>query len=108
MLDPVSAAMRAIDAGPAAGADVAPLRAPRAAASAEGAPDFGSVLGQLMAGVADTLKAGEATALAGIQGQASTQQVVEAVMTAEQTLQTAIAIRDKVVTAFLELGRMQI
>ena len=29
-------------------------------------------------------------------------------MTTEQTLQSAIAIRDKVVTAFLELSRMQI
>ena len=29
-------------------------------------------------------------------------------MTTEQTLQSAIAIRDKVVAAFLELSRMQI
>ena len=56
----------------------------------------------------DPRKAGEATALAGINGKASTNQVVQAVMTAEQTLQAAIAIRDKVVTAFLEIGRMQI
>jgi flagellar hook-basal body complex protein FliE len=34
--------------------------------------------------------------------------VVEAVMTAEQTLQGAIAVRDKVVAAYLELSRMQI
>jgi flagellar hook-basal body complex protein FliE len=54
------------------------------------------------------VKTGEATALAGINGQATTNQVVQAVMTAEQTLQAAIAIRDKVVTAFLEIGRMQI
>ena len=45
----------------------------------------------------ETLRAGEAAALAGMQGKASVQQVVEAVMSAEQTLQTAIAIRDKVV-----------
>ena len=42
------------------------------------------------------------------QGQASVQQVVEAVMSAEQTLQGAIAIRDKVVAAYLEISRMQI
>ncbi len=29
-------------------------------------------------------------------------------MTAEQTLQAAIAIRDKVVAAYLEISRMQI
>ena len=36
------------------------------------------------------------------------QKVVEAVMATEQTLQSAIAIRDKVVSAFLELSRMSI
>jgi flagellar hook-basal body complex protein FliE len=36
------------------------------------------------------------------------QQVVEAVMAAEQTLQSSIAIRDKVVAAYLEVSRMQI
>ena len=55
-----------------------------------------------------TLRAGEATALAGIKGQASTNEVVQAVMASEQTLQSAIAIRDKVVAAFLELSRMSI
>ncbi len=46
--------------------------------------------------------------MAGIQGTATVQQVVEAVMSAEQTLQGAVAIRDKVVAAYLELSRMQI
>ena len=40
-------------------------------------------------------------------GKASVQQVVEAVMSAEQTLQGAIAIRDKVVAAYLEISRMR-
>jgi flagellar hook-basal body complex protein FliE len=34
--------------------------------------------------------------------------VVEAVMAAEQTLQTSVAIRDKVVSAYLEISRMSI
>jgi flagellar hook-basal body complex protein FliE len=50
----------------------------------------------------------ETTSVAGIQGRASVQQVVEAVMSAEQTLQGAVAIRDKVVAAYLEISRMQI
>ena len=54
----------------------------------------------------DKVKAGELTAVAGIRGQATTQQVVEAVMASEQTLQAAIAIRDKVVSAYLEISRM--
>jgi flagellar hook-basal body complex protein FliE len=55
-----------------------------------------------------TLKQGEETAVAGIKGQATTQQVVEAVMASEQTLQASIAIRDKVVAAYLEISRMSI
>ena len=55
-----------------------------------------------------TLKAGEATAIAGMQGQAPLQQVVQAVMQAEQALRTAIAVRDKVVGAYQEISRMQI
>jgi flagellar hook-basal body complex protein FliE len=43
-----------------------------------------------------------------VQGRATTQQVVEAVMHAEHTLQSAVAIRDKVVAAYLEISRMQI
>jgi flagellar hook-basal body complex protein FliE len=40
-----------------------------------------------------------------IQGKATTREVVDAVMKAQQTLQTAIAIRDKVVTAYLEVSQ---
>ena len=50
----------------------------------------------------------EGASLDGIRGQANTREVVDAVMNAEQSLQTAIAIRDKVVTAYLEIARMQI
>ena len=76
-----------------------------ASAAAEG-PDFASVLANVAAEGLQTLKSGEATALAGLQGKASVQQVVEAVMSTEQTLQAAIAIRDKVVAAYQEISRM--
>ncbi|WP_018260088.1 flagellar hook-basal body complex protein FliE [Methylobacterium sp. WSM2598] len=71
-------------------------------------PAFGDVMAQIASGMRDTLRAGEATAIAGLQGKASAQQVVEAVLSAEQSLQTAIAIRDKVVAAYLEISRMAI
>jgi len=108
MIDAISAATKTIGAGSAPDVGIAPLRGGAPAASADAPVDFGSFLAQMAADTAGTLKAGEATALAGINGKASTNQVVQAVMTAEQTLQAAIAIRDKVVTAFLEIGRMQI
>lgn len=70
--------------------------------------EFGSVLSNLVTNSMDTVKAGEATAAAGVRGQASVQQVVEAVMAAEQTLQGSLAVRDKVVQSYLEISRMQI
>lgn len=57
---------------------------------------------------AGTLRQGEAAAIAGVQGTMPVQQVVDQVMAAERTLQTVIGVRDKVVTAFLEISRMQI
>lgn len=70
--------------------------------------DFSDVMAQLASGVRNSLRTGEATAIQGMQGKASAQQVVEAVLSAEQSLQTAIAVRDKVVAAYLELSRMPI
>jgi flagellar hook-basal body complex protein FliE len=70
--------------------------------------DFGQIMASFATGVRNDLRAGEAASIAGIQGKASTQQVVEAVMSAEQSLQTAVAIRDKVVAAYLDLSRMAI
>jgi flagellar hook-basal body complex protein FliE len=70
--------------------------------------DFGTVLGQMTLEAISTLKQGEQVASAGVRGQATTQQVVEAVMASEQTLQASIAIRDKVVSAYLEISRMTI
>ncbi len=69
---------------------------------------FGDVLKQLANEGADTIKNGESAAIAGIHGQASTLQVVDAVMAAERSLQTMIAVRDKVVNAYQEISKMAI
>ncbi|TCT07932.1 flagellar hook-basal body complex protein FliE [Aquabacter spiritensis] len=78
------------------------------AAGATGAASFGDVLAEVSSGAVSTLKAGEAAAISGIEGKASVQRVVEAIMSAEQTLQTAVAVRDKVVSAYQEISRMAI
>jgi len=70
--------------------------------------DFSSVLADLTSSAVNTLKAGESTAISGIQGQVPVQQVVESVMSAEQALQTAIAVRDKLVAAYQQISQMQI
>jgi flagellar hook-basal body complex protein FliE len=80
------------------------------ASSSAAAPqnDFAQTLASMAADAVSTIKAGESTAMAGMKGQASLQHVVQAVMQAEQTLHTVVAVRDKVVGAYLEISRMQI
>ena len=70
--------------------------------------DFSSMLSGMLMDTAATVKQAEATSLAGVQGTATIQQVAEAVLAAEMTLQGAIAVRDKVTAAYLELSRMAI
>ena len=50
----------------------------------------------------------ESASISAIQGKESTRKVVEALMSAEQSLQTAVAVRDKVVQAYQEVVRMSI
>ncbi|PWB83129.1 MAG: flagellar hook-basal body protein FliE [Methylocystaceae bacterium] len=69
---------------------------------------FGQLLDQLSTGLVDSLKSGEAAAIAGVEGKASTQQVVDTIMSAERTLQTAVAVRDRAVSAYQEISRMAI
>ena len=88
--------------------DAAQSAAPVASQAAVGGSDFASVLADIASSSVKSVESGEAAALAGIQGKASVQQVVEAVMNAEQNLQAAIAIRDKVVGAYQEITRMAI
>jgi flagellar hook-basal body complex protein FliE len=78
------------------------------AQSAQPAAGFDGVLEQVAADAIGTLKAGEAASISSIQGKVSAQRVVEAVMSAEQTLQMAVAVRDKVVQAYQEVSRMAI
>ncbi|MEP4767492.1 MAG: flagellar hook-basal body complex protein FliE [Roseibium sp.] len=69
---------------------------------------FTDAMAQVSQDAINSVKQGEAASIAGVDGQASVQQVVEAVMQAESSLKTAIAIRDKVVGAYQEISRMTI
>ncbi|MBI2720110.1 MAG: flagellar hook-basal body complex protein FliE [Rhizobiales bacterium] len=79
-----------------------------AIASPAAGQGFGSVLASLVSQASDALKQGEAAGIAGMQGTMPIQQVVDQVLEAERTLQTTVAIRDKLVGALLEISRMQI
>lgn len=55
-----------------------------------------------------TLEKAEATSIKGIKGDATAYEVATAVMDAEQAIKMAVSVRDKVVSAYLEISRMQI
>ena len=77
------------------------------AAPADGA-SFEEALGQAIGSAVDTLKTGEAFAIQGVQGAATPMKVVESVMDAQRSLQSVLAIRDKIVSAYQEIARMAI
>ena len=90
----------------AAGAGDASRAAPTAKLGLE--DGFAEVLAEVAGKVGGNIENAEAVSAAALKGQADTRDVVDAVMSAEQTLQAAIAIRDKIVTAYLEISRMAI
>ncbi|MFM8748048.1 MAG: flagellar hook-basal body complex protein FliE [Aestuariivirga sp.] len=76
--------------------------------SQPGGPSFLDTLGRLASETATAVREGEAATAAGMQGALPLQSVVEKVMAAERTLQAALAVRDKAVSSYLEISRMQI
>ncbi len=105
----INAISAALSGTPAASPIQGATAAHRNGATAAAQPlDFGDLLGQMVTGAAGAVRTAESAAIAGLRGQLPVAQVVEAVMAAEQTLQTAIAVRDKMVSAYLEVSRMAI
>ncbi|WP_119680951.1 flagellar hook-basal body complex protein FliE [Indioceanicola profundi] len=81
------------------------------AASTVAAPkrgDFSRYVENAVRTALNTVRQGEHTAAAGMQGKASAQEVVQAVMSAEMTVQSVVAVRDKLVSAYLDIMRMPI
>jgi flagellar hook-basal body complex protein FliE len=70
--------------------------------------DFATLLGNAISEFGQTLRQAEAVSIGGVKGTAALQDVVEHVMSAEQSLQAVIAVRDKVVSAYQEISRMAI
>lgn len=85
-----------------------PVGAPFAPARPVDDVSFGDVFQQVVLDARDSLKIGEAASIAGLSGKASAQEVTEAMMAAELTLNSATAIRDKMVGAYNDITRMPI
>jgi flagellar hook-basal body complex protein FliE len=85
-----------------------------AAGGAAGASDpasgasFGDALADALKNATNTMRAGETAAAQGVAGQKDIVQVVNAVTAAELTLQTVVAIRDKVISAYEDIMKMPI
>lgn len=106
MADPVSAlsglSALSLPLPSAAGDTLSAAQAQSAASS------FSAALEQAGTHFVNTMQEGDRMALRGITGNAGPREVVDAVLTAEQTLQAAVAVRDKIVSAYLEISRMSI
>jgi flagellar hook-basal body complex protein FliE len=69
---------------------------------------FSDLLKNAVEGAINTEKQGEAASMAGVAGKADINSVVAAVTNAEMTLQTVVAVRDKVVQAYQQILQMPI
>lgn len=69
---------------------------------------FSQVMSQVSGDVIGNLKSAEAVSIQGLQGAAPVHKVVELIMSAQRSLQSALALRDKAVTAYQEISRMAI
>ena len=82
--------------------------APTPPGGADPGGSFATLLSRAAGDVVGNLQTAEQVSVSALQGKADVREVVDAVMSAEQSLQAAIAIRDKIVTAYLEVSRMAI
>jgi flagellar hook-basal body complex protein FliE len=98
-------ALRGMQAYAAAAARAAqPAAAPGGTARA----DFGALVQSAIADLSGSLQAGEAAAAQVAAGEASLVDVVTAISAAEVSLETALAVRNRVIEAYQEIMRMPI
>jgi flagellar hook-basal body complex protein FliE len=74
----------------------------------ESVPTAGEAFRAAATDFTETLRQGEETVKAGLAGRADPQAVVEALAATELAVQTAVAVRDKVVEAYQEILRMPV
>ena len=70
--------------------------------------DFSQMVGDAAAQAVESVRSGDQMAIKGLTGQASLQEVVQATMAMEQTVQVSVALRDKLVEAYQEVMRMPV
>lgn len=81
---------------------------PTAGVSGAGPSGFADMLTSVMGDMTASSRAAETQMTAAVQGQGSLIDVVTAVSAAEASLETAMAVRDQVISAYQEILRMPI
>ena len=71
-------------------------------------PNFGDLIKKAATESIDTMRAGEKASADAVIGTADLTDVVEAVTAAELTLQTVVAVRDRMLNAYQEIMRLPI
>ena len=107
MIDPVTAATLGIPSVSMDSAKVPAVSSSQTAA-ANGVGTFADALAEVGKSTVENLNSAESLSISALRGDAGPREVADAVMSAEQSLQIAIAVRDKVVSAYLEISRMAI
>ncbi len=74
----------------------------------KGDSGFGQMLGEALQSTVDAQKTAEATSAQAVSGKADVTDVVTAVTNAEVALDTVVAVRDRVISAYQEILRMPI
>ncbi|WP_158815840.1 flagellar hook-basal body complex protein FliE [Methylocapsa sp. S129] len=100
-----------ISALTASKSSIASLGAPSAAGStvnAAGGADFGQIMNEVSGDAIGNLKTAEAASIGSLQGTTPVHEVVESIMSAQRSLQSFLAVRDKAVSAYQEISRMAI
>lgn len=80
----------------------------KAQSSEASATSFGSMLTSLASQTVQSVKDSEQVSIDALQGKASVQDVVMKTLAAEESLQAAVAVRDKLLSALNEITHMQI
>jgi flagellar hook-basal body complex protein FliE len=78
------------------------------AAKAKPAQGFGEMLSEALQNTVEASRASEAMASKAVAGKADVTDVVSAVTNAEMALDTVVAVRDRVISAYQEILRMPI
>jgi flagellar hook-basal body complex protein FliE len=76
--------------------------------NATGGANFGQIMNEISGDAIGSLKSAETASIGAIQGTTPVHQVVESIMSAQRSLQSVLAMRDKAVSAYQEISRMAI